>query len=279
MSFNPFYKKYVKPSLKRKRDEVEIIVPSSQPRQKKVKVYEVPDNSPAWNMPLPSGTPSGLYNISTGTKEYKFVDVSLGTGGTGGGSLTLNSGGAATFTLLNGLALGTSAFQRIGNKIAMKSLYWSLAFGQNALDADPATDTNVVNSPVRMMIVYDKQPNGSLPVVGDLLSAFSGIANTTARAIDINSPNNLNNKDRFVVIADKRFVLSSNGNSSRFIKKYKKLNTSVAYKSGATVGDITDITSGSLYFVAFRDAEMNNIADPVASVVMTGDIRLRYQDD
>jgi len=235
-----------------------------------------PNWGPQFNVPIPSGAPSGLYNTSLGGKEYKFVDTYLGTTGA---TNTLPLGSAATFTLLNGLKLGTSAFQRIGNKITMKSLYWSLGFGLAAADSDPATDTNVLNVPVRMMIVYDKQPNGALPVLGDLLSAFAGVDNTTARAIDMNSPNNLNNKDRFIVLADKRFILSSNGNSSRHIKKYKKLSTSVAYKSGATVGDITDITSGSLYFIAFTDSEINGVADPVATVGMKGDIRLRYQDD
>lgn len=252
--------------------------PKRQKRKETVEEAMVVAQNMDWtgNFPLISGNASGLYNLSSGTKEYKFVDVNLGTASA---STTLGPGAAATFTLLNGLTLGTSAFQRIGNKIAMKSLYWSLAVGMASADADPATDTNVNNVPVRLMIIYDKQTNGTLPVVGDLLSAFSGIANTTARTIDVNSPNNLNNRDRFIVLADKRFILQSGGPSSRYIKKYKRLNTSVAYKSGATVGDVTDITSGGLYFLAYRDTDLAGVADPAPTVSLTGDIRLRYQDD
>ena len=129
------------------------------------------------------------------------------------------------------------------------------------------------------MIVYDKQTNGALPVIGDLLSGFTGIGNATARSIDVNSPNNLNNRDRFIVLSDKRFVFQSNGTSARYIKKYKRLNTSVAYKSGATVGDVTDITSGGLYMLCFCDADIGGVADPAPQISMKGDIRLRYQDD
>lgn len=228
------------------------------------------------NYPIPSGAPSGLYNLSTSSKEYKFVDVSFGT--TNASSAVI-SADASTFYLLNGLQLGTSAYQRIGNKIAMKSCYWSLTFGINALNTIATSKSGTPQVPVRMMIVYDKQTNGTLPVVSDLLSNRVGITNGTSRAIDVNSPNNLNNKDRFIVLCDKRFVLSAQGTGSRIVKKYKKLSTSVAYKSGATVGDVTDITSGGLYMLAYRDDDLGNNTNPDTAVYMTGDVRLRFQDD
>ena len=261
-----------------------VLSTASVPKPKRVKRKETAEealvvaNNMDWtgNFPMISGNASGLYNLSSGTKEYKFVDVNLGTSGASTG---VPLGSAANFVLLNGLQLGTAAYQRIGNKIAMKSLYWSVAFGMNSVDGDPGTDTGTSSVPVRFMIVYDKQTNGVLPALTDLLSAFSGIGNATARAIDVNSPNNLNNRDRFIVLADKRFVLQTGGPSTRLIKKYKRLNTSVAYKSGATVGDVTDITSGGLYVITYRDADISMITDPSSTVNVTGDIRLRYQDD
>lgn len=235
------------------------------------------DMRPTYNVPIPSGSPSGLYNLSTQSKESKFIDVDLGTS-TGGTALT-NGSGAAIIKLLNGLKLGTAAFNRIGNKIAMKSLYWSVAFSLYAQEDDPTVDLANVDVPLRTMVVYDKQPNGATFVLGDLLSAFSGLDNTTARNIDVNSPNNLNNRDRFIVLSDKRYILSSASSTSRLIKKYKRLNTAVSYKSGATVGDITDITSGALFFLCWVDASMYGGADPTWQVKMRGDIRLRFQDD
>jgi len=234
----------------------------------------------ALNYPIPSGSPSGLYNISTNSKEYKFVDTNLGDGITGAQHTVVGLSSAPNVFLLNGLKLGTSASQRIGNKIAMKSLYWSINLGMKWSDNNPTSSVEGYNVPVRFIIVYDKQPNGAALTLGDLLSALSGVDNTTARSIDTNSPNNLNNRERFVVVADKRMILQSGGPSARQIKKFKRLNTSVAYKSGATVGDITDITTGSLYAITFRDQDMVTVGiDSAASVLLTGDIRLRYQDD
>lgn len=236
---------------------------------------------PRRNLPIASGSPSGLFNISLGGKENKFVDVTNGTGDTPANQKIVNTSSSTTIILLNGLKLGTAAFNRIGNKISMKSLYWSLNYGLKGVDADPGTDTENYTVPVRAMIVYDKQANGAAPVIGDLLSAFTGVDNSTARPIDTNSPNNLNNRERFIVVMDKRFILSTGGASGRHIKKFKRLNTSVAYKSGATVGDVTDITSGALYFITYRDADFAGAlaTDGTFAVNMSMDIRLRFQDE
>lgn len=227
------------------------------------------------NPPIPSGAPSGLYNISV-SKEFKFKDTDLT-------QLTLNSGsGNAQLFLCNGLKLGTAAFNRIGNKITMKALYWSITFGVKTLfpDITSANQTHVTNIPMRFMVVYDKQSNGAAFTLADLLSNVVGVDNTTSRTIDQNSANNLNNRERFIVIADKRFNLQSGGPSTKIIKKYKRLNTSVAYKSGATVGDITDITSGAVYALYWRDGPIPNFTEnPTVDVAADGLMRLRYSDD
>lgn len=236
------------------------------------------DPSFKYNPPIPSGAPSGLYNMTTSGSEYKFVDTTLGFGGGPGLTYTVvQPVSGVQFFLLNGLATGTSSYQRVGSKINMKSLYWCVNFGMCAVDADPATDIATLNTPVRFMIVYDKQANGAQFAITDLLNTTAGVGNG-ARGIDTCSPNNLNNRDRFIVLADKRFVLQSEGTSARTIKKYKKLNTQVCYTNGAGVGGISEITSGSLYAVVFRDAEMNNQLDPALTVTMNGLIRLRFQD-
>ena len=60
------------------------------------------------NYPIVSGNASGLYNISTGTKEYKFVDVNVNN------AIVPLGTAPATFTLLNGLQLGTAALLKYG---------------------------------------------------------------------------------------------------------------------------------------------------------------------
>jgi len=195
------------------------------------------------NFPMISGNASGLYNLSSGTKEYKFVDVSLGASGS---STTLVTGGAATFVLLNGLKQGTSAFNRIGNKIAMKSLYWGLNFALSSADVDPATDTNVNNVPVRCMIVYDKQTNGVAPVMTDFIDTA-----------DASAQLNLNKRSRCQVFAGERFHLGANGTielatGGSVINVFRKLNVDTQYSgTGATV---TSIASGALWMVTIGDA-------------------------
>ena len=80
---------------------------------------------------------------------------------------------------LNDVAQGTTAITRIGRKILMKSV---LVQGLLA--------TNTGNS-ARVLIVYDRQPNGALPAATDVLTS-----NTIMAA------QNLDNRDRFLILAD-----------------------------------------------------------------------------
>uniref|UniRef100_UPI00404865EA capsid/nuclear shuttle family protein n=1 Tax=Flavobacterium sp. TaxID=239 RepID=UPI00404865EA len=135
--------------------------------------------------------------------------------------------------LLNGVATGTDYNTRIGREITMTSYYHRMFI----------TDATNIQQ-VRCMLVYDKQPAGALPAITDILQ-YS----------DANSPNNLNNRDRFVVVSDKVYTTSPQGVEIKFVKKYKKLRTITTYNN--TGNGITDIATGALYFVAFA---FNNVA-------------------
>lgn len=90
---------------------------------------------------------------------------------------------AGTVVPLNAVPLGDDAIARDGRKILMKSLQYKLtAFASQAAGAPPQP---------RLAIVYDKNPNGLLPVVTDIFQSSSGVALT-----------NLNNRERFEVIHD-----------------------------------------------------------------------------
>jgi len=193
-----------------------------------------------------------VYN-RRGRDELKFVDTVTSAAGTAAGAVTL----------LNGVAQGTDYNQRIGRKFTMKSIMcrFGISYGTGAA-------VGSVGNIVRILIFYDCQTNLNTPAVTDVLQTASYL-----------SPMNLNNRDRFIVICDKRFVLQSGGPNARFFKKFKFLNTAACYKSGATVGDITDITSGSIYALAYTDGEMGgDNSDPTIGVRMQGLIRLRYED-
>ena len=134
---------------------------------------------------------------------------------------------AWSINCLNDVAQGTTAITRIGRKILIKSV---LVQGIIA--------TNTGNS-ARVLIVYDRQPNGALPAATDVLTS------NTIMAVQ-----NLDNRDRFIILADimpydQEENISNPSASSGFgYKRYIKCNLETIY--GGNAGTIADINSGSL---------------------------------
>lgn len=172
--------------------------------------------------------------------ELKYVDLA-GT----------NVGTTATWSvvLLNGLALGTDITARIGRKCCMKSILFRINHF-NSLTAS-ANYSNGISG--RCALVYDAQPNSGSTPSG--LTIF--VANTPQ------TPNNLDNRDRFKIIADwtwqiNAFVLTagsalSTGNPQNVPRViYRRLNHDMIFSGvGATQGDIS---TGAMYLVYISDA-------------------------
>lgn len=158
--------------------------------------------------------------------ELKFVDVSTG--------MTLNTG--ATFsaapTLLNAIAAGTSASTRIGRKLIIKSLLLRYTFA--------LAPTSTGGSPLRILVVYDKQANTAAPAITDVLLTDN-----------FHSQNNLSNRDRFVTLCDHISEPIATGNDYCVADViFKPLSLETMYNAG-TDDQIGSITSGSIYlFVA-----------------------------
>jgi len=189
----------------------------------------------------------GWANPSAGG-EVKFVDnsVSLAT-----------AIGAATWTagqLLNGLANGSDASTRVGRKVTLKSV---LVRASAALAA-----TSVGGSPLRILVVYDKQANATAPAITDILLADS-----------FTSQNNLSNRDRFVTVFDQiTDTLSVNSNFSLSQTMFKRINMETMFNAGSA-GTIGDITSGSLYLFFCQNSGIT-----VAAPTMIYRTRVRYTD-
>lgn len=195
--------------------------------------------------------------------EKKVVDQAVGT-------LTVDTTGG--FTLVNLATLGSDMTNRIGRKINIKSLYVRGLIGSN-LGFTPAAAFGTTQQ-VRMIILFDCQPNGGAPAVLDLL-------NTASPASQLN----LNNRDRFKIIHDKTwtfgpFVYSTasnyigiGGSQVAQIKKYKKLNLETVFNS-TNGGTIADISSGALYvfFIGSKAAS----ATLASSVILS--TRVRFID-
>lgn len=119
----------------------------------------------------------------------------------------------------NIILVGTSPTSRIGRKITMKSLYLRYR-------VVPSTDP--APSSTRILVVYDKQTNGALPVVTDILQTN-----------EYNAPNNLSNMDRFITLVD---IITQLPNSAQTVSgsEYRKINLDTVFNliNGGTVADI-----------------------------------------
>lgn len=171
--------------------------------------------------PLSTGiSPSGLYNARFKSKvEKKYKDTPI----------VSTAAAGASITLANGIAQGTDFTQRIGRRFTMKSIY--MRGFASMVDLDPNNQEQF-----RVMLIYDNQPNGVAPVILDILTAAA-----------TNAANNLNNRDRFVTIYDKVWVVNPAQTLFTFRQKYRKLNCETTNSGvGAT---IADIATGALWIV------------------------------
>jgi hypothetical protein len=177
--------------------------------------------------------------------------------------------------LLNGVQTGAAFYNRVGSRIEMKNLHI-----RGSIYNTSTTQTTAL----RMLVIYDRQPVGTLPVISDILQSRiqDGTPSTSAY-----SEINLDNRDRFAIIRDMQYYAPSvtntagvltNGPSfpgqdsqqwdvNEFIK-LKGLTTH--FKSSTAPTAIGDIATGALYccFVSGIDS------------VYTASIgfRLRYGD-
>lgn len=204
-------------------------------------------------------------------KEKKSVDLPYAT-------YTLNT--TEQITPINLIRTGSTFCNRIGRKIEMKSVRVS---GQ--LDVLRAsTDVEYL----RILIVYDRQPNGALPAIADILQDTDQATTNTTNAL---SHANVNNVDRFQLLRDHQIsppVISAYTAAGNFtvqqnidplcptfkfdsFVKLKGLTTQ--YKADSAPAVIGDIASGALYLVTY-----GSVAAASNSYSLTATVRLRFED-
>lgn len=143
-------------------------------------------------------------------------------------------------TLMNGMAQGTDFTQRVGRK------YTNVAVQLEGQIIPADNVTQLIGNKIRVMVIYDKQPNGALPVITDVLTA------STANAFM-----NLNNRDRFRVLIDHNTTLGGLQETAtqavaaspnvENVSVFKKVNLeTICDGTGATVADIQ---SGSIFLL------------------------------
>lgn len=201
--------------------------------------------------------------------ELKSLDLPLA-------QYNLNT--TAVLTPLNLIRVGSTFCNRIGRKIEMQSLRVS-----GRLDA---IRTIADGEYLRVMIVYDRQANGALPAIADVLQTTDqATANTTTSYSGIN----LNNRDRFVILRDERIVtpavtytagvetnvgiIDPVHRLTNFDWYIKLKGMLTQYKADSAPAVIGDIATGSLLLITFGDQASGSEGFSIAL-----ESRLRYLD-
>lgn len=207
--------------------------------------------------------PKGQSGDYASLQEKKVID--LGVAGFAADT-------TGTVTLLNSCDEGSGPSARVGRVISMRSVQMrgsvrpvdTMVTGANCIDV----------SYVRVLIVYDRQPNGAAPTVANILSASNPA-----------SFQNLDFRDRFKVISDEHFIVGprvmdttatqaiavEGGVSGRVINLYKDLQGLKTVFDG-TGGGIADINTGALFQVTIG----SQAAGVGANVVVA--TRVRFTD-
>lgn len=161
--------------------------------------------------------------------------------------------GGTPWVLVNGIVQGAGNNQRIGNKVSLKALRMK---GQ-ILNLATAVQTYG-----RLLVIYDKQPNGALPTYAAVMQTRDSAGAATNTAF---SDPNFDNKERFTILRDTTIVFPSVTNTVGVLTNvgfdqqsksdinifnvdmYIKLKGLHTAYTGATAG-IADISTGSLLF-------------------------------
>jgi len=228
-------------------------------------------------------TPAMLYprgyapTAQRNNAEVKGVDTNL----TLSPVIATTTTNGSLFTL-NLISPGTGSFNRIGKRIHMKSLRLKGHFVFSF--APTATTSDQLGNFVRMVVVYDKQVNGVLPIWSDIfgITAQDGTESST-----VESPLRYDNMDRFVVMSDELFacnpkLVASGGttNQSEYVVAFDKFlnlkNLETTYSGQTSPCTIADVATGALY-VLFRSF-INTAVTSFAAVDGQSIARLRYKD-
>jgi len=219
--------------------------------------------------------------------ELKFYDVNS--------SRLIGSGGSATASSFNPLVAdvagdqlsqGTGNSERIGQRIMGRSLmvraHVRTVVRQFASNLSALSFARVI--PVRLFIVLDKQANGTLAPIQDIL-----VPNGFASADFSSAFPLLRNSQRFVILRSKlvhipcQVVVDINGNTVGFasyqFEETVKFNKGLLVTIDGPNGDVSEFTSNQLLVWCALPVEYNTPhAPPVTKWAVEFESRFRYTD-
>jgi len=210
-------------------------------RAKKSRMTQQPTVSRGW----PRGT---------AREEMKAFDNTLST-------TAVNTTGSVT--LLNSIGAGTDINKYIGRRYTIRSIEMRIyGFSQ------AATGVNQIH---RYLLVWDRQPNGALAAIGDIMNDVS------AGGAFFDSARSLQNRSRFICLKDWFFTLGGEADplateqTTKLFTYYRRHNLKTILNDDG--GAIGNIVNGALLFVA-----IGNIAAGLTDGTVQGQYRLRFSE-
>lgn len=222
----------------------------------------------------------GAYSQYHQGGEIKALDVTNSTTPTTNTTVAWLFNTTPTIQVLNTITTGSSSWNRVGRKISLKSVRVRGSFNitSNAI-------SNSTPQYCRLTILYDKQANGALPVASDVFKDQASVAADSTLTTWL-SGINLNNRDRFEVIADKQWMfpnvdtatgvaggLTASVDTMHIDLFYKLGGRETHFKADSSPAVIGDIASGSLFMIT-----QGNIGAGNEPFQMNAAIRVRYSD-
>lgn len=199
----------------------------------------------------------GRYTGSTTQPEKKFHDINIVDA-----SIAVN--GTVIGNSLVGIAQGVTQSTRIGRKMMVVAI--GFRFDLELLAATGATAQN--GEIVRVILFWDKQCNGTVSTVTDMLASDSYLSYTS-----------LANSGRYEFLLDKTFIVNQAGgagngtandfgNVLRHHKMYKKLKVPIEYSG--TAGATSELRTNNFgIMVLSRDGSI---------AALDGKVRVRFTD-
>lgn len=206
----------------------------------------------------PRASPRGFYGSVTRVKRAMLGLAEKKALDTVSGVFACDTTG--TISLISGIATGNDYTMRIGRKTTITAVQMQ---GYVA-----PFDTFTNDCLCRIMLVWDKQPNGVLPAISAVLSQATSVSFI-----------NLDNRDRFRVISDTRIMLgrvdttATQAFSSSYPEEfhiYKKVNLVTIYDGSSNL--IGDINSGALYLLTIGSSAVGT------GGIATVSTRIRFND-
>lgn len=179
---------------------------------------------------------------------------------------------------IGGPVQGAAPYQRVGQKLLNKSLQI------RGIVVNKATSTEDIG---RILIVYDRQPNGAVPVWSLVVASYIAAGTSASTAYD---GLNMNNRERFKVLADEQLRFPAVTNTSGVLtnqaqtdatgntgaakwnfERFIRLKDMPTHFNATNGGGIGDVTTGSL--VMFCVSQSND-----ACWTFNWSSRLRFDD-